>query len=237
MSERTALVTVNRERTASAEMVAHMPFPVGRDTRPLHPEQSEALLTSSCEWTDSIPSFTFRNIALREGGGTYQQLKHVAEREFLSGSFGGGTFPTCQFADFLETGYRSGLLTKNVVSPNGDIQSPDRITLYEISPHAQELLAQHIPAAVEARAESVPTPSAADTAQLQEHLAPVLEYIRERGPSVRDSMLESLTSSVSNDEVQDAWDRLEDLIDQGIAQGLLTQEENKLGAYVVSLVP
>jgi hypothetical protein len=236
MNSRTALVAVTREKQATAELVAHQPFPIGRDTRPLHAEQCEALLTATCEWTESIPSFLFRNIALRDGGGCYSQLKEIAQQEFHSTTSGQGTFPATQFADFLEAAYRSGLLTKNFISPNGDIYSPDRVAMYEISPSAHAILAQHISTDIEARAATVPTIAEIDISHLREELAPILEHLHQRGPSVRDSMIDILTRSASDDEVQTQWDRFEDLIDQGIEQKILSQEESKLGASVLSIV-
>ena len=236
MTGRTALVPVTREQQAKAELVAHQPFPIGRDTRPLHNEQSEALLTATCEWTDSIPSFLFRNIALQDAGSCFSQLKDIAQREFYSATSGGGAFPVAQFADFLEAAYRSGLLAKNFISPSGDIYSPDRIAMYEISPSAHALLANHNSANIEVRIATAPTMSEIEIHDLREQLAPVLDHLQQRGPSVRDTMLDTLTRAASDDEVQTQWDRFEDLIDQGISQGILSQQEDKLGAFVLAIV-
>jgi hypothetical protein len=49
-------------------------------------------------------------------------------------------------------------------------------------------------------------------------------------------MLDTLTRAASDDEVQTQWDRFEDLIDQGISQGILSQQEDKLGAFVLAIV-
>jgi hypothetical protein len=235
MPSDTALVAVKR-REAKAELVEHRPFPIGHDTRPLNAEQIEALLTSPCEWTQSIPSFLFRNIALQPGGGCYSDLKEVAEREFLSAPFGEETFPFTQFADFLEVAYRSGLLTKNYIAPNGDIHSRIRVAMYEISPNAHELLARHTSAEIEGRAASVPTISEADTSHVREQLSPVIEYLNAHGPSVRDTMLEALTLSTPDGELDAQLERYEALIDQGIELRLLSQQENKLGAYILSVL-
>ena len=237
MNSRTTLVEVTRAKQANAERVAHQPFPIGRDTRPLHVEQAQALLMTGCEWTSSPPSFLFRHTALQDGGACYTQLKENAEREFFSANPEEPAFPTFRFADFLEAAYRSGLLTKNFTSPNGDIYSPDRVVMYEIAPSAHALLAQHIPAEIEARIEATPSISEIDNSRVREQLTPVVEYLREHGPSVRDTMLDALTRSSSDDEVQAEWDRLEDTIDEGIKVGILSQEENSLGAFLLTIVP
>jgi hypothetical protein len=140
-----------------------------------------------------------------------------------------------QFSDFLEQGYRSGLLVKNHLSPNGDIYSQERVVMFEIAFNAQPLLARYTPGEIEKRADDIPSVSEVDTQHLRERLAPVLEYLSQRGPHLRDTMLEELTQDASDDTVQDRWDSFEDLIDQGIEAAILSQETNRLGGKVVSL--
>lgn len=235
MTGRQALVPVSRERHTSAVLEAHQPFPVGLDTRPFNHEYSEALLTSPCDWTTSVPSFLFRHIAQRDGGTCFTELKESAEREFRSDNPAEFGFPVFRLADFLNDAYRSGLLAKNFIAPNGDIYSKDRILRYEIAPDAQALLAYHAPADIDRKAEIVPALTDADTRHAREHLAPVLAYLTEHGSSVRDTMLDTLTCEASNDTVQAEWDRLEDAIEQGIQLGIISQEEDRLGAKILSL--
>lgn len=233
MTGRSALVAVTREKQASAVLAAHQPFPTGLDTRPLNHEHCEALLTSPCDWTKSVPSFLFRHIAQRNGGACFTELKEHAAKEFLSDNPTECAFPVFRLAEFLEEGYRSGLLSKHWIAPNGDIYSPHRILNYEIASEAQALLAHHAPAEIARKAETVPALTDADTRLAREQLAPVLAYLTEHGSSVRDIMLDNLTSEASNDTVQTEWDRLEDAIEQGIQLGIISQEENKLGAKVL----
>ncbi len=237
MTGRSALVAVTREKQANAALVAHQPFPIGLDTRPLHLEQSEALLTSPCMWTTSIPSFLFRHIAQQDGGASFGQLKESAEREFLTDNPDEVTFPVFRLADFLESAYRCGLLAKNFVSPNGDEYSPHRLVLYDITPSAQALLAHHAPLDIERKANTIPVLPDADIHSARENIAPVFDYLKKRGPSVRDTMLDNLTRALPDDVVQAHWDRLEDAIDQGIKLGMISQEEDRLGAYVLSILP
>jgi hypothetical protein len=231
-----ALVHVNPERRATTEVAAHQPLPIGPDTRPLNTSLCEALLGSRCEWTNSATSFLFRNIALHRGGASFPQLRAIAEREYHSNKPDSGAFPVRQFSEFLEEGYRSGLLVKNYLSPNGDIYSPERIVMFEIALNAQELLARYTPAEIEKRADDIPSVSEVDTQHLRERLTPVIEYLSQNGPHVRDTMLEDLTRNASDDTVEEMWGSLEDLIDQGIEAGILSQEGNRLGGKVVTLV-
>ena len=237
MTGRSALVTVTREKQASAVLAAHQPFPVGLDARPFNHEHSEALLTSPCDWTKSVPSFLFRHIAQRDGGACFRELKENAEREFSSDNPGECGFPVFRLADFLETAYRSGLLARHFIAPNGDIYSQDRIVRYEIASGAQALLAYHAPADIARKADIVPALNETDTRHARDQLAPVLAYLTEHGSSVRDIMLDNLTSEASNDAVQAEWDRLEDAIEQGIRLGIISQEENRLGAKMLSMAP
>jgi hypothetical protein len=235
MTNSPALVAVNREKQATAKLVAHKPLPFGIDTRPLHIERSTELLTSPSEWTKSLPSFLFRHIAQRDGGACFTQLKQLAEQEYVADHPDEWSFPVFRLAEFLEAGYRSGLLAKNFTSPKGDIYSPQRVVMYEITSDAQALLAHHAPADIEKKADKTPSISDSDTSHAQEDLAPVLDYLKAHGPSVRDTMLDKLTQAASDDAVQSVWERLEDLIDEGVTLGLLLQEEDRLGAYIVSL--
>lgn len=236
MTGRQALGAVNREKHAVAELVAHQPFPTGLDTRPLNVEQSEALLTAASDWTASVPSFLFKHIARRDGGACFTELKGIAEREFLSANPEECAFPVFRLADFLEAAYRSGLIAKNFIAPNGDIYSPNRMVMYEIAPEAQSLLAHYAPTEVETRAETPPTAPVLDTTRIRERLSPIIEHLTERGPSVRDMMLDTLTESAPDETVQTEWDRLEEIIDEGIRAGILAQEENPIGAHILSLV-
>jgi hypothetical protein len=237
MPSHQAPVAVSREKHASAALAAHQPFPVGLDSRPLLLEQSEALLTSPCDWTTSVPSFLFREIAQRDGGACFTELKQSAERDFLSDHPDERAFPVFRLADFLEVAYRSGLLAKNFVAPNGDIYSPHRILMYEIASDARALLAHHAPVDIERKADVVPALTEIETRHAREQLAPVLDYLTEHGSSVRDTMLDTLTCEASNDTVQAEWDRLEDAIEQGIQLGIISQEENRLGAQVLRIAP
>jgi hypothetical protein len=107
--------------------------------------------------------------------------------------------------------------------------------MYEIAPEAQSLLAHYIPAEIEKRAETPPTLPELDTSLIRERLSPIIDHLKERGPSVRDTMLNTLTQSASDETVQTEWDRLEDVIDEGIRAGILSQDENTLGAHILSL--
>ena len=236
MTGRSSLVAVTREKQASAVLAAHEPFPVGLDTRPLNHEHSEALLTSPRDWTKSVSSLLFRHIAQRDGGACFTELKEHAAKEFLSSNPTECAFPVFLLADFLEEAYRSGLLSKHWIAPNGDIYSPHRMLRYEIAPDAQALLAHHAPADIARKAEIVPALTDVDTRHAREQIAPVLAYLAEHGSSVRDIMLDNLTSEASNDTVQAEWDRLEDAIEQGIRLGIISQEENRLGAKMLSMV-
>ena len=236
MTGRPALVAVNREKHAVAALVAHQPFPTGLDTRPLHAEQSEALLTGPSAWTTSIPSFLFQHIARRDGGACFTELKEIAEREFFANNPEESAFPVFRLADFLEAAYRAGLIAKNFIAPNGDIYSPNRMVMYEIAPEAQSLLAHYAPAEVETKAETRPTLPDLDTSRIRERLSPVIEHLTARGPSVRDMMLDALTQSTPDETVQREWDRLEEIIDEGIRAGILSQEENTIGAHILTLV-
>jgi hypothetical protein len=235
MTGRQALVEVTREKHATAVLAAHQPFPVGLDTRPFNIEQSEALLTSPCDWTKSVPSFLFRHIAQRDGGACFTELKQNAEREFLSNNPTEWGFPVFRLADFLESAYRCGLLAKNFIAPNGDIYSPHRTLMYEIASDAQALLAQYAPAEIDKRADTIPSLPEAGRAHAPAQLEPVVDYLKEHGPSVRDTMLDTLTRSASDDTVQTAWDHLEDAIDEGLKLGILSQREDRLGARVLSI--
>lgn len=235
MTGRPALVEVTRKQHASEALAAHQPFPVGLDTRPLYIEQSEALLTSPCDWTKSVASFLFRHIAQRDGGACFTELKQNAEREFLSDNPDEWAFPVFRLADFLESAYRCGLLAKNFLAPNGDIYSPHRILKYEIASDAQALLAQYAPAEIDKRADTIPSLPEAGRVHAPEQLEPVVDYLKEHGPTVRDTMLDTLTRSASDDTVQTAWDLLEDAIDEGLKLGILSQREDRLGARILSI--
>jgi len=236
MVDQSAFAAVKRETQASAVRVAHQPLPIGLDTRPFRADHCADLLTAPCEWTNSAPSFIFRNIALRDGGASYTQLKEIAEREYLSSNPHERTFPVERFASFLESAYRLGLLSMNFISPNGDIYSRERIVKYEISPYAQALLAQHAPAEVAHRAETTPAAPEVDTTLVRARLEPVIGYLTEHGATIRDTMVDALTQSESDDNLDAAWQRLEELIDEGIASGIIAREEDRLGAQVLSLV-
>ena len=236
MVDHSALVAVKRETQASAVRVAHQPLPIGLDTRPFRADHCADLLTAPCEWTNSAPSFLFRNIALRDGGASYTQLKEIAEQELLSSNPHETTFPVSRFADFLESAYRLGLLAKNYISPSGDIYSSERVVKYEISPSAQALLAQHAPAEVAHKAETTPAAPEVDTSLVRARLEPVIGYLTDHGPTIRDTMVDVLTQSESDDNLDAAWQRLEELIDEGIVSGIIDREEDRLGAQVLSLV-
>lgn len=235
MTGRQALVEVSREEHASVARAAHQPFPFGLDTRPLDVEESEALLTSSCDWTNSVSSFLYRHIAQRDGGASFTMLKESAQQDFLAGNLDGWSFSVFRLADFLEAAYRSGLLAKNSIAPNGDIYSPDRTLMYEIAPEAQALLARHTPNDVEKRADAIPSLPEVKPLCVPEQLEPVVTYLRERGPTAREDIVETLTQSASDDTVVAECDRLDDAIDEGIRLGILSQAQDRLGARVISI--